>query len=137
MKRLKTIINATIWTLCALYLSIVVLLNIPAVQAFVGSQTANFIGNALDTKVSIGRIDLGLLNGVIIDNVRIDDQANKKLLTATRLSAKISFTDLVKGGITISSAQIFGLDANIYRKDEKSNTNLQFIIDALASKDTT
>ena len=137
MKRLKTIINATIWTLCALYLSIVVLLNIPAVQAFVGSQTANFIGNALDTKVSIGRIDLGLLNRVIIDNVRIDDQANKKLLTATRLSAKISFTDLVKGGITISSAQIFGLDANIYRKDEKSNTNLQFIIDALASKDTT
>lgn len=137
MNRLKTTINTTIWTICGLYLCIVVLLNIPAVQSFVGTQIADIIANKLNTKVSVGRVDLGLLNRFIIDDLKINDQANKPLLKATRLSVKISFTELAKGNISINSAQIFGLDANIYRPTANADTNLQFVIDSLASKDTT
>lgn len=137
MKRLKNIITITIWTVCVLYLSFVVLLNIPAVQSMVGTQLAAVLTNKFNTTVSIKKVDLGLLNRIIIDDFRINDQAGKKLLSATRLSVKIAFSDLVGGNIKISSAQLFGLDANIYRKNADAETNMQFIIDALASKDTT
>lgn len=137
MKRLKTVINTIIWTLCGIYLCLITLLNIPAVQSFIARQAAHFIGNKINSEVSIGRVDLGLLNRIIIDNVKINDQTGKKALAATRLSAKISFTELSKGNIAISSAQVFGMNADIYKRNANAETNIQFIFDALASKDTT
>lgn len=137
MKRLKTVINTIIWTLCGIYLCMITLLNIPAAQSFIARKAAHVIGNKINAEVSIGRVDLGLLNRIIIDDVKINDKAGKKALAATRLSAKISFTELSKGNIAISSAQIFGLYANMYKRNAGADTNIQFILDALASKDTT
>lgn len=136
MKKLKTVINTIIWTLCGIYLCTVTLLNIPTVQSFVAKETARILSNAIGAEVTVGRVDLGMLNRIIIDNVCINDRQHHKALAATRLSAKLSFTELAQGNIVISSAQIFGLYANIYRKTATDNTNIQFIIDSLASEDT-
>ena len=40
MKRLKTIINIIIWTLVAIYIAVITLTNIPAVQTFIGKEIA-------------------------------------------------------------------------------------------------
>lgn len=59
------------------------------------------------------------------------------MLFASRLSAKISITDLAQGRIVITSAQIFTPRLNLYKETAKAKPNFQFVIDSLASKDTT
>ena len=137
MKVLKYIINWTVWSLLALYLVLVISLRIPAVQQYIGSQAASVLSHQLGTKVSIGRIDLGFFNRIIIDDLSIYDQQQKEMLRTKRLSAKIDILSLLQSRINISSAQLFGARAVLYQATKDSPANFQFALDSLASKDTT
>jgi hypothetical protein len=137
LKRLKHILNALLWTLVSLYFVVVILLHIPAIQSFVGNQVSNRIAQKLGTKVQIGRVDLGFLNRFILDDVLIYDQSSQKMLQVSRMSAKFDILPIAQGNISISSAQLFGLKANLYKKTAWSKPNYQFVLDSLASKDTT
>lgn len=95
------------------------------------------LAEKLQTRVEIGRIDLGFLNRVIIDDVVVFDQDGDTLLKASRLSAKMAYIPLAQGKISISSAQLFGLKANLYKQKADAKANYQFVLDALSSKDTT
>lgn len=59
------------------------------------------------------------------------------MLYATRVSAKIDLLPLFQGKISIASAQLFGLKAQLYKQTAQSKPNFQFVLDSLASKDTT
>lgn len=98
---------------------------------------ANQLSDFLNTEIHIGRTDMGLLNRVILDDVLIMDQQQDTLLRAARLSAKLDIPSILKGKIVINNAQLFGCYVNIYQNNPKGKTNLQFIIDAFATKDTT
>ena len=65
------------------------------------------------------------------------DQQGDSLIYASRLSAKLDYMAVAQGRISVSSAQIFGLRANLYKQTAKSKPNFQFVLDSLASKDTT
>ncbi|WP_311442537.1 translocation/assembly module TamB domain-containing protein [Hoylesella enoeca] len=136
MKRFKHLITGIIWIFVGLYLLLIILLHIPAVQGFVGNEVSALLAAKLGTKVTIGRVDLGLMNRFIIDDLTILDQKGKPLLQASRLSAKFDYLPLSQGRISISSAQIFGLRAGLYQESAKAKPNFQFVIDSLASKDT-
>ena len=69
MRKLKHIINWTIWSLLALYVTVVVLLQLPFVQHRLGSAVADALGRTLNAEVSVGRINLGFLNRLTIDDV--------------------------------------------------------------------
>ena len=137
MKRLKTIISGIVWTFVLVYLAIIVLAYIPPVQAFIGSKLSSALERKLGTKVWVGRVNLGFLNRIIIDDVTIFDQHSERMIAATRMSVKFDYLPLTQGRIVISSAQLFGLNANLYRADAQSQPNYQFLLDSLASKDTT
>ncbi len=93
------------------------------------------IGEKLGTEVTVGKVDLGLLNRVIIDDVEIYDQQGEKMFTATRLSAKVGVGSLLRGKVSVSSAQVFGMHATIYKDSADSPLNIQFALDSLASRD--
>ena len=137
MKILKHIFNVTIWVVLGLYLLLMGVVSIPAVQAYLGRHASHFLANQLGTSVSIERVDIGLFNRLTLDNVKILDQQGKDMLTARRLSATVDLLPLANGKISISSAQIFGTHAKLYQADAQSKPNFQFVIDSLASKDTT
>ncbi len=137
MKKFTRHISTLIWALAGLYLALAVLLDIPAVQRQIGTQVAAALAQKLGTRVWVGRVDLGLLNRIIIDDVRLQDQRGKEMLRASRISAKLDYVALTRGEVVISSAQLFGLRANLYRRSAESKPNYQFVLDALASKDTT
>ena len=90
----------------------------------------------MGTELTIGRIDMGLLNRIIIDDVLLDDQSGKEMLKVTRLSAKFEILPLFKGKITISSVELFGFNINLNKKTPDSPPNFKFVLDAFASKDT-
>ena len=137
LKRLKHTVNALIWLLAGLYLGIAIFVNIPVAQSFIGSQVASALAQKLGTKVWVGRVDLGLLNRVVIDDVRLLDQQGKEMLRATRLSAKLDYVALMEGRISVTSAQLFGLKARLCQATADARPNYQFVLDSLASKDTT
>ena len=137
VKILKRIISVVIWTVIALNLLSAGILRLPGVQQFVGEKVAAMLEEQLGTKVAVGQIDIGLLSRIIIDDVLIYDQQQKEMLRVSRLSVKIDYMPLIEGKIHISSAQLFGAHAQLYCKDSLTAPNFQFVIDSLASKDTT
>ena len=136
VKILKRIISIVIWTVIALNLLTAAVLRLPVVQQSVGSKVSTVLSEALGTEVSVGRVDLGFLDRIIIDDVTILDQRNKPMLNITRLSAKVDILPLSKGRISISSAQLFGARARLWQQNAHAKPNFLFIIDSLAPKDT-
>lgn len=116
---------------------LVIMVRVPMVQSAIGSYVASVLSAKLGTAVSVGKVDLGLFNRIVIDDVAILDQQGKQMLKASRLSAKVSLTELTAGHIYISSAQIFSPIFNLYKITANDKSNFQFVIDSLASKDKT
>lgn len=133
----KRTIKIIIWIITGLYLTIVTLLHIPFIQNTIGECVGDALSAKLGTKVSIGRVDLGFVNRIIIDDSQMLDQQNKQMLTVSRISVKVNLLALANGQIEITSAQFFGLNANLYKATPETKPNFQFVIDSLASKDTT
>lgn len=119
-----------------LYLGIILLLNIPFVQQKMTIIVTEELKNMLHTELSIGRVDIGLLNRIIIDDVLLNDRSGKEMLKVKRLSAKFNISSLFKGKIIINSVQLFGFNINLNRTTPNSSPNFKFVIDAFAAKDT-
>lgn len=135
-KSFKYTVRILLGTLLGVYLGIIVLLNIPYVQGKLSVFVAKELKTILNTEVSVGRIDMGLLNRIIVEDVQLHDRRNEELLKVTRLSARFEFLPLLKGKVTISSVQLFGFTVNMNRETPESVPNFQFVLDAFASKDT-
>ena len=132
MKLLKRLVSWTIWGVILLNVTLMAVSYIPQTQRFIGGRVAGAISDKLGTKVSVGRINLGFFNRVIIDDVTILDQQQKEMLRVGRLSVRLELWPLLDGKISISSAQLFGAHFLLYKADAESKPNFQFALDSLA-----
>ena len=137
MRYFKHIVNGVVWSTIGLCALLFTLTHIPAVQEFVGAQVGEALSAKLGTKVKVGNVNLSLLNRIIVDDLLIYDQQHVKMFKSSRASVTIDLIPLLKGKISISSAQLFGMKAELYQWDNMKQPNYQFVIDSLASKDTT
>ena len=85
----------------------------------------------------MGRVELGFMNRIIIDDVSINDRSGKKMISASRVSVKMNPFTLLTDNATISSGQLFGADIRINTPKKGADLNCKFLLDLLASKDTT
>ena len=136
-KTLLHILSRTIWTIVVLYAVLMAVIHLPSVQAFIASGLKEKIEERIGARVEIEKVNLGFLNRIIVDGFEVYDQNKERFLKSSRVSVKIDLIDLMSGKINLTSAQIFGLVANIYKKTPNDKLNFQFIVDSLASKDTT
>ncbi|MCR4764998.1 MAG: translocation/assembly module TamB domain-containing protein [Bacteroidaceae bacterium] len=102
-----------------------------AVSSFAGSELSKLLG----AEVSIGNINLGFLNRIILENVRLKDEQGAEMLSVARVSAAYDIAPLFKGMIDIGSAQLFGFNAHLNKETPDAKPNFQFIVDALSSDD--
>lgn len=89
------------------------LLNIPYVQHQMSVLVAKELSSVLGSRLTIGRINIGLLNRIIIDDLMLNDQSGKELLKVGRLSAKFEILPLFNGRISIGNVQLFSFNANL------------------------
>ena len=136
IKQLKKIARWLMGFLVGIQLVIIVLLQIPAVQRGISSIAETQLEQLLHTRVKIGKINAGLLNRFIIDDVFIWDQQQQEMIKITRLSAKFEILPLFQGKISITNAQLFGFKIALYQEKEDKKPNYQFLLDALASQDS-
>ncbi|MCC8187633.1 MAG: translocation/assembly module TamB [Bacteroides sp.] len=92
---------------------------------------ARQLSELLDTQVSIGRVNMGLLNRIIIDDLLLNDHSGEELLKVTRLSAKFEILPLFQQKISIGNVQLFGFNIQLHRETPDTPSNFQFVIDAL------
>lgn len=119
-----------------IYAAIVVLFNLPFMQHALANWTANALSRQLNTKVEIGSVNVGFLNSVIVKDLYVEDLDKKPMLEVARVSASINIFKLITSGqVDISSAQLFGTKANLYKKTQDDEPNFKFVIDAFKSDD--
>lgn len=135
-KKLKYTVRILLGILLGIYVGTIVLLNIPYVQHRLSVFVAKELRILLNTEVSVGRIDMGWLNRIVVEDVLLHDRQQAEMLKVARLSAKFEWLPLLKGKITIGSIQLFGFTVNLSRDTHEAVPNYQFLLDALASKDT-
>ncbi len=112
------------------------LLNIPEIQQQVATFVTKELSGVLKSSLSINRIDMGLLNRVIIHDLSLNDRSGQEMLKVTRLSAKFDIIPLFSGKISISNIQLFGFDINLNKQTPEDDFNFRFVLDAFAPKDT-
>ena len=135
LKRTAHIFLRIVWTLLLLYGALLLALQLPPVQRWMGRIAADALADALHTSVSIERVEVGLFNRIVAEGVRIDDRQRKPLLTAQRVAGKVDVGQLLKGKVDITSLQLINPDIRLYKKDLHTPANYQFVLDALAPKD--
>ncbi len=118
------------------YLLPAALLHIPFVQQKISHIASVQLKEKLGTEVNIGSVEFELLNKIVLKNIFLEDQSGDTLFHAQRLSAGFEFLPLFKGKLIFASAQLFTFQLNLNKVDDDSPLNLQFVIDAFASKDT-
>ena len=123
-------------TLTALYLILYVVISYPGVQDKVRSKAEDMLHKQLNVDIAIDRIELSPFDRIELYGVTLPDLDGDTLLYAKKIGAGIKYLDLIlHDKIHLSNIQLFGLDVNITRATPTSDTNLQFLIDAFASKE--
>ena len=103
-----------------------------------GEKVEGVLAEKLGTSVHVGGVSIGmLLNQLSLEEVQIKDQQGKDMLWFGHLSVRIELLPLLDGKIRITKAQVFSSHARLYQETEKDPLNIQFMLDSLASKDTT
>ena len=135
IKKVKQISRGVIGGILILYLCLIILVNIPSIQQTIGGWVADILSEQIGTEVRIGKVKLGLLNRLILDDVYIADQSKKKLISIDRTSVKIDLVALTQGKVRVSNAQLFGPTLHVRKATPDDKTNLQFLIDAFSDDD--
>ncbi len=137
IRQISKIARIILVTIVACYLGIIALLNTPYIQRKVTSIASSELSKLLHTNVHIGNIDMGMTNRLLIDDVWVEDSTGMKMFVADKLSARFEYMPLLHGKIIIHSIQLFGLKIKLEKETPESIANYQFLLDALASNDTT
>lgn len=82
----------------------------------------------LHTRVSIGRVDIGLFNRVTLTDIQLYDRQNHPLLSAGLASARIELRHLLHKEIALRTITL--VDARIRLNRDAHTANYQFLIDA-------
>lgn len=141
-KYLRKSLKVVLWiigSVIALFLLIVLLLQVPAVQNYVKDKAVSYLEGKIGTEVRIGKIEIGLPKKVILEDVYFAAQNGDTLIAGDKLAVDISLMKLFSNEVEINSINLEGITANVNR-DSKGTFNFDYIIKAFDSgkpKDTT
>jgi len=137
MKIVKRLIGGILIFFVIIYVLPASLLQLPYFQEKISHQIASYLNKKLHTEVSIGQIELGFFNKLILKDVYMEDQSGEVLFQAKRVAAGFEFIPLMQKKWRFNSIQLFTFQFNLNKETDDSPLNIQYIIDAFAKKDTT
>lgn len=136
IRGLKYIIITLLTLFWIFYAIPAILLRIPYVQQKVSDIATTELSGRLGVPVKIGNIDIEWFNRVVLENLSLEDRQGQTLFEANHVAAGFEIAPLIKGKIVFSTVRLFGFTVNLNKKTPDSPLNLQFVLDAFASKDT-
>ncbi|HRQ49170.1 MAG TPA: hypothetical protein PLR74_01445, partial [Agriterribacter sp.] len=135
-KRIGKITLKTVASLLLFFLLLVGLILLPPVQQFITGKATGYLEKKLGTRVSMGKLYIGLPKNVVLENVYLEDKQQDTLLYGGNIRVDVSMVALLLGnGININNVSLQNITAKVKRELPDTVFNFQFIIDAFASKD--
>ena len=122
-------------TLLAGYLLLLGFLNFSPTEQYMSRVVAQMLSEKIGSEVTIENIEVGLFNRLIINGIEVKDKRNKSLLKSRVASAKVSLRSLFQKQLVIRTVSLLDAQVNVYKETKESPLNIQFLIDALSSKD--
>ncbi|MGM9759476.1 MAG: translocation/assembly module TamB, partial [Parabacteroides sp.] len=113
------------------------MLQVPYVQHKASEWVTSGLSDYLGVPVRVGNIDIEWLNHILLKELYLEDEEGQVMFEANRVSAGFEFFPLLKGKLVFSTARLFSFRIQLRKKSPTEPLNLQFLIDAFASKDTT
>uniref|UniRef100_UPI003FED9576 DUF748 domain-containing protein n=1 Tax=Alloprevotella sp. TaxID=1872471 RepID=UPI003FED9576 len=135
-KRLHNILRCIVCTIIGAYILLLAILNFGPTERILTQIVATELSQTLHTNVSIGKIEIGLFNRIIINDICIKDKQGNKLIKAQIATAKIELRSLFKEQLSLRTVSLIDTDINLYKQRADSAANYQFLLDAFTSKDT-
>lgn len=113
-----------------------ILLRIPYIQTKVSEVATERLSSHLGVPVKIGNVDIEWFNRLVLEGLYLEDQDGKVLFEANHVAAGFEVMPLLKGKLVFTTARLFGFSFHLRKHTPGSPLNLQFVIDAFASKDS-
>ncbi|MCD7977842.1 MAG: translocation/assembly module TamB [Tannerellaceae bacterium] len=114
-----------------------ILLRIPYIQQKVAKATTEELSGRLGVPVRIDKVYVQWLNRLVLDGLYLEDQHGDVLFEANHVAAGFEVLPLLKKKFVFTTIRLFGFSVNLKKETPHSPLNLQFVIDAFASQDTT
>lgn len=111
-------------------------LKSPTVQTYLGHVAAKYISKKLQTEVSIRAIDFSYDLDLVLLGIKVNDKRKNEALSLDRIRVDIKDYSLSDHYILLDKVFIDNLSFNLKKYKDENKTNIQFIFDFLASKDT-
>ncbi len=127
----------TLSGIAGLILFINLALNFPPVQTWLTHIAAHYYSAKLHAKVVIGKVDFEFLKKLVLRNVYIEDRRHDTLFYTKDIKFDIGALDFRRHELIASDLIVDEPNLNLITYNGTRELNLQFIIDALASTDTT
>lgn len=135
MRKLRNIFRILLSIVLGIYLSLLVLVNFGPAGEWLTYVVQQQLEQTLKTQVEIGKVELGLFNSVTLHDVNIEDRAGRPMIQAGLLSTKVEVMAILRGDITLRTVALLDGDIHLDKAKADTATNLQFLIDAFASKE--
>lgn len=133
-KKFAKIILKILLGLVAIFLLVVLALQIPFVQNFVKDKAVVFLESKINTKVEVGSIEIGLPKKVILRDFYFEDQSKDTLLAGKLLKIDISLLKLLSNEVEINTVDLQQITANI-SVNKDSVFNFDYIIKAFETNE--
>ncbi len=127
IKIILSFLSALILAAILLPVSLSLLLNLSGVQNYVGHRAAEWLGNRLETRVTLDRLQLKLFNRVSITGLYLEDYHQDTLFYADRLTVPIRNIDFVSGQISLGEVELERPKFYLMQ-DSTGTTNLKQIL---------
>src|SRR5688572_1833455 len=129
IKKIGRIVVKTMLFILLFFILIVALVLVPPVQSLIRKKAVSYLEQTLNTRVSVGKIYVGLPKKVVIENVYLEDRQRDTLLIAGSLKVDIALLKLIKGEVDINSIELKNSTVKIKRELPDTVFNFQFIVD--------
>lgn len=134
-KIVRSVVFTTLLLIVCLYALLYAGLAIPSVQNRIRIIAEKELSSFLKGDVRIGRLDIVPFSEVRMTDISIAPTGEAPCLEIVRLGVGIDLFELAfHGRVDLSYAEISGMKANIYKKEESGKLNIDFIIQALKPK---
>ena len=127
IKILAKIVSAIILLLIFLPIGAALLLSIDRVQNYVIDRAATFASERLDSRVSIGRIEIDLLSKLHVHDFYVEDPERDTLLYVREAEAYITSLNIKNDALRLKDVEVVGAEFNL-REMEDGELNVRPIV---------
>lgn len=136
IKFIRYIIIVLLVAAWVLYAVPAMMVRIPWVQSQVARTATAVLSEKLGVPVHVERVNIKWLRHLVLEGLYLEDQQGRVMFTANHVAAGFELWPLLDGKFVFNTVRLFGPNVSLSRPTAQDPLNLQFVIDAFASKDT-